>query len=58
LKAIKMDRPNESIKCSVNTCYYYMQGDYCTAKQIQVEPKDSMTSEETDCATFFPGSTR
>ncbi len=58
MKTSKMDRPNESIKCSVNTCYYYMQGDHCTAQQIQVEPRESMSSEETDCATFFPGSTR
>lgn len=54
----KMDHPNQAIKCSVNTCFYYMQGDHCAARQIQVEPRNSMTSEETDCATFYPSSSR
>ena len=58
MKTTKMDRPNDAIKCSVNTCYFYMQGDHCTAQEIQVEPRDSMTSEETDCATFFHKSAR
>jgi hypothetical protein len=53
MKATKMDHPNDGIRCSVNTCYYYMQGDHCSADHIQVEPKDAMTSEQTDCATFF-----
>jgi len=52
MRVSKMDRPNEGVKCSVNTCYYYMQGDHCAASQIQVEPRDSVSSEQTDCATF------
>lgn len=50
--ANKMDRPNPGIKCIVNTCHYYMQGNYCSADKIQVEPKDANASQETDCATF------
>lgn len=50
----KMSNPNEGIKCIVNTCHYYMQGDHCTAQQIEVQPKNASTSNETDCATFRP----
>ena len=57
MQANKMDKPNEGIKCSVNTCYYYMSGDHCCAQQIQVEPRNSTSSEQTDCATFYPSFT-
>lgn len=48
----KMDHPNQGIKCSVNTCYYYMNGDFCSAERIQVEHRDATSMEQTDCATF------
>ncbi len=48
----KMDHPNDGIKCSVNTCYYYMNGDHCTAEKIHVEPRNATSSDQTDCATF------
>lgn len=50
----KMDKPNEGIKCIVNSCEYYMNGDHCTAEKIQVEPRNANKSDETDCATFAP----
>lgn len=50
----KMEQPNTGIKCLVNTCSYYMTGDYCTAEKIEVQHRDSKTSEDTDCATFIP----
>jgi hypothetical protein len=50
----KMDKPNEGIKCIVNTCEYYMNGDHCTAEKINVEPRNARESDETDCATFAP----
>jgi hypothetical protein len=50
----KMEYPNEGIKCSVNTCHYYMSGDYCSAERIEVKPKNAKNSEETDCVTFIP----
>ncbi len=56
MKAIKMNHPNDGIKCSVNTCYYYMQGDHCSADIIRVAPKNAADSQETDCSTFYPGS--
>ena len=54
MKAKKMSQPNTGIKCSVNTCHYYMQGDNCTAEKIQVDPKNAVDSQETDCSTFYP----
>lgn len=48
----KMDKPNEGIKCVVNTCEYYMNGDHCSAEKIQVEPRNASESDQTDCATF------
>ncbi len=50
----KMDKPNEGIKCIVNSCEYYMNGDHCSAEKIQVEPRNANKSDDTDCATFAP----
>ncbi|MGF7143289.1 hypothetical protein HNQ56_001712 [Anaerotaenia torta] len=48
----KMDKPNEGIKCVVNTCEYHMNGDHCAAEKIQVEPRNAKDSDQTDCTTF------
>ena len=50
----KMDKPNEGIKCIVNTCEYYMNGDHCAAEQIKVEPRNAVEFNQTDCSTFMP----
>lgn len=52
MKAIKMSSPNESINCSVNTCYFYTQGDKCSADKIKVEPMNAADEQQTDCSTF------
>lgn len=44
------------VKCIVNTCHYYADGDYCNAAQIEIQPKNAHTNQETDCATFTPKS--
>ena len=49
----KLDKPNEGIKCAVNSCEYYMNGDHCMAEKINVEPREAKESNETDCATFI-----
>lgn len=54
MRVEKMNQPNNGVKCVVNTCHYYMNGDYCTASQIQVTPKNAKDTQETDCATFVP----
>lgn len=53
MQANKMNHPNEGIKCVVNSCYYYMTGDKCSAEKIEVQPRDAASNEETDCATFI-----
>ncbi len=55
MKVKKMDHPNQGIKCIVNTCTYYMQGDHCAAELIEVKPRNASNSQETDCSTFSPG---
>lgn len=50
----KMDKPNSGIKCVVNSCHYYMSGDYCSAERIEVQPRNAADSQQTDCATFIP----
>jgi hypothetical protein len=54
MRVDKMNHPNEGIKCVVNTCYYYMQGDHCSAQKIEVQPRNAHDTQETDCATFAP----
>lgn len=54
MKPEKMSSPNQGIKCVVNTCHYYMQGDHCAAQQIEVQPRNAHDTQETDCATFMP----
>ena len=54
MEASKMDRPNEGVKCVVNTCHYYMSGDHCAASKIEVQPRNATDSNQTDCATFKP----
>jgi hypothetical protein len=49
----KMNHANAGIKCIVNTCHYYMQGDQCSAARIEVQPKNAKDTQETDCATFI-----
>ncbi len=55
MKAKKMSGPNTGIRCLVNTCYYHMQGDHCTAEKIEVQPRNASNSDQTDCATFIKG---
>jgi len=42
------------VKCEVNTCIYHTEGDYCSAKEIKIHPRNATNTEETDCATFSP----
>lgn len=58
MRVSKMNHPNQGIKCVVNTCYYYMNGDHCAAERIEVQPREAVDTQETDCATFMPQSDR
>ncbi|MDF2532504.1 MAG: hypothetical protein K0Q65_2085 [Clostridia bacterium] len=53
----KVEKTNHhlgGVKCIVNTCHYYSDGDHCNAANIEVQPRNASQSEETDCATFAP----
>ncbi|MGB7605518.1 MAG: DUF1540 domain-containing protein [Lutisporaceae bacterium] len=53
----RVDKTQESlsgVKCVVNTCHYYVQGDHCSASRIEIQPKNASNTEDTDCATFAP----
>ncbi len=57
-----------SVKCSVDSCYYWGSGNVCEANEIMVKNNidsptfeigtigemDARTSEETMCATYKP----
>jgi hypothetical protein len=51
----KVERTNHhlsGVKCIVNTCHYYSEGDHCNAAAIEVQPRNASDSQETDCSTF------
>ncbi|HSH35198.1 DUF1540 domain-containing protein [Schnuerera sp.] len=50
----KTNEPLHGVKCVVNTCHYYIPGDYCSAAKIEIQPRNATSTEETDCATFKP----
>ena len=56
MDANKTGNPISRVKCVVNSCEYYMSGDRCTAEKIEVQPRNAVNSQETDCATFTPKS--
>ena len=49
----KTNSPLPGVKCVVDSCHYYMQGDQCSAQRIEIQPRNATSSEETDCATFI-----
>ncbi len=52
MQSHKMNQANPGIKCQVVSCYYYMNGDHCTADRIEVLPRNATSTDETDCGTF------
>ncbi len=46
---------NNGISCTVQQCYYYKEGNKCTADKIEVgSSKDCCSSCDTECVTFKP----
>lgn len=50
----KSNEPIDGVKCIVNTCHYHVMGDQCSASNIQIQPRNASSTEETDCGTFKP----
>lgn len=48
------------VKCTVQTCHFWQQGERCTASAIEVNVdgggKQANRSEQTNCHTFAPKS--
>lgn len=50
----KAQSPIGRVKCVVDTCEFYENGNYCMADTIEIQPPDASDTQETDCATFRP----
>lgn len=48
----KSNNPIGRVKCVVDTCEYYQDGNYCMAEAIEIQPPNAGDTQETDCATF------
>jgi len=46
--------PISRVKCVVDSCEYWGNGDMCKASAIEIQPPEAADSQETDCATFSP----
>lgn len=42
------------VKCVVDSCVHWDQGNICSASAIEVNPPHASNSDETDCNTFEP----
>jgi len=49
--------PGTKVKCKVNTCNHWLNGDFCSAGNIDImheeENKMSQNPEQTQCKTFY-----
>jgi len=52
MRVSKTNNPITRVKCVVNSCEYHISGDHCGAENIEVQPINASTSQQTDCATF------
>lgn len=50
----KKNQHLSGVKCVVNSCHYYANGDYCNAAHIEIQPRNASDTQQTDCATFTP----
>ncbi|MFZ5641612.1 MAG: DUF1540 domain-containing protein [Bacillota bacterium] len=46
--------PITRVKCVVDSCEYWQNGDHCVASSIEIQPPGASDTETTDCATFAP----
>lgn len=48
----KSNNPIGRVRCVVDTCEFYENGNYCMAEAIEIQPHNAQDSQETDCSTF------
>ncbi len=53
-RANRESDPITRVKCVVDSCEFYDDGDHCVASSIEIQPPNASDTEETDCATFRP----
>ncbi|MDK2991900.1 MAG: hypothetical protein PWP48_1133 [Clostridiales bacterium] len=53
-KANRLDNPIDRVKCVVDSCQYWDNGNRCKAQVIEVQPPGANDSQDADCATFTP----
>lgn len=53
---IGKEDPINRVKCVVDSCEYWENGDHCLASSIEIQPPNASDTEETDCSTFKPKS--
>lgn len=51
---VNSNSPITRVKCVVNTCQYWEEGNHCIAESIEIQPPNAHNTEETDCTTFAP----
>jgi hypothetical protein len=54
MRASRESNPITRVKCVVDSCEYWDNGDHCMASAIEIQPPNASDTEETDCATFKP----
>lgn len=54
MRVEKSGNPISRVKCVVDTCEYWHNGNQCTASSIEIQPPHATDTEQTDCATFSP----
>lgn len=54
MRVEKKSDPISRVKCVVNTCEYWKEGNQCQAASIEIQPPNATDTEMTDCATFSP----
>ncbi|NLZ93085.1 MAG: DUF1540 domain-containing protein [Firmicutes bacterium] len=54
MRVAKDETPISRVKCCVDSCAYWENGDHCLASSIEIQPPNASDTEETDCATFSP----
>lgn len=50
----RMNNPINRVKCVVDSCTYWDNGNKCMAENIEIQPPQAMDTQETDCVTFLP----
>ncbi|MGE5423250.1 MAG: DUF1540 domain-containing protein [Ignavibacteriales bacterium] len=46
--------PITRVKCVVDSCEYWKNGNQCLADSIEIKPPSASDSQDTDCNTFRP----